>query len=352
MLTIGKLENKLVVLLLSFLSLVIIGIFDYLTSAELTLSIFYLIPIVLHALYKGTTKVSVIINSFVATLIWTLVMLEARYYSRTFYMVWNAAGIFIFFLTTGLLALYLNEKVRKINEMNQYLIQLNEEKNKFLGIAAHDLKNPIAAMSMCSEIILTNYAAQLTPDLSRIIGMMQQTMNSTLTLLTNLLDISVIESGKINVALKKQDYLDFVKQNMFLNQLIADRKEINIILETTETEVQLNFDEHYLSEVINNLLSNAVKYSYPKSEIVIKVSKTDKNSVLTEVIDKGKGIPEEEQIKLFNYFQMTSTRPTSGEKSTGLGLAIAKKIIQEHHGQIGVNSTVNVGSNFYYELNG
>jgi signal transduction histidine kinase len=71
---------------------------------------------------------------------------------------------------------------------------------------------------------------------------------------------------------------------------------------------------------------------------------------LTEVIDNGRGIPEDEQFNLFNYFQKTSTTPTGKETSTGLGLAIAKKIILEHHGKIRVNSTLGQGSNFYYEL--
>jgi signal transduction histidine kinase len=141
-----------------------------------------------------------------------------------------------------------------------------------------------------------------------------------------------------------------LKKSIYLNQIIADQKEIVIKLETSEDNFFINFDEHYLSEVVNNLLSNAIKFSSPGSEVLIKVSKTEKNSVLTEIIDKGKGVPEEEQIKLFNYFQKTSTLPTAGEVSTGLGLAIARKIILEHHGSIGVKSAINVGSNFYYEL--
>jgi signal transduction histidine kinase len=112
----------------------------------------------------------------------------------------------------------------------------------------------------------------------------------------------------------------------------------------------INFDNHYFSEAIDNFLSNAIKYSYNNSEIIVKISLPDDKHLLTEVIDKGKGIEEGEQQKLFNYFQKTSTRPTGGEISTGLGLAIAKKIITLHNGEIGVKSVLDQGSNFYFTL--
>jgi hypothetical protein len=80
------------------------------------------------------------------------------------------------------------------------------------------------------------------------------------------------------------------------------------------------------------------------------VSKNENNNILTEIVDKGRGVPLEEQDKLFHYFQKTSSLPTAGEKSTGLGLAIAKKIVIEHGGKIGVKSIIDRGSNFYYEL--
>ena len=88
---------------------------------------------------------------------------------------------------------------------------------------------------------------------------------------------------------------------------------------STEEFILADFDEHYLSEVIGNLLSNAIKYSAVGTEINIAVS-LDTDKVLTEVIDQGKGIPEKEQLKLFNYFQTTSSKPTAGDKSTALDL--------------------------------
>ena len=174
--------------------------------------------------------------------------------------------------------------------------------------------------------------------------------NNALDLLKNLLDVSKIESGIITLSPQKSNYIDFITKYMYYNLLIARKKDINIKLETSEKELFITFDEHYLSEVINNLLTNAIKFSYKNSEIIIKISLTKNDTVKTEIIDQGQGIPIEEQNKLFNYFQKTSTQPTNGEASTGLGLAIAKKIIDKHGGQIGLISNIQKGSNFFFEL--
>jgi signal transduction histidine kinase len=307
MLAIAKLENKLAVLFLSFLLIFIIGTVDYFTSAELTLSIFYLIPIALHALYRGTTRLYIIINSFVAAMTWALIMFHARFYSHIYYDIWNTCIIFAFFLITGFLLYFLKNRFKEIHDLNIYLAQANEEKNKFIGIAAHDLRTPISTIHAFSDLLLNDYSNFLNSDLSRIIGFIKEISSSSLVMLKNLLDISIIESGQIKIKLKEQDYLDFIRKNIFLSQIIADKKEMCIQLQATEKEIKLRFDEHYLSEVINNLLSNAIKYSSKGCDIIVRVTRTEKGSILTEVIDQGQGIPEEEQVKLFNYFQRTSS---------------------------------------------
>ncbi len=109
------------------------------------------------------------------------------------------------------------------------------------------------------------------------------------------------------------------------------------------------FDPTYLQETIDNLLSNAVKYSSPKDHIVVTVHKND-NFVVTEIKDYGAGIPENELNNIFKVFSKASPQPTSGEHLSGLGLAIAKKVVEMHKGTIGVESTVDQGSTFHYSL--
>ena len=168
-------------------------------------------------------------------------------------------------------------------------------------------------------------------------------------LVNNLLDISKIQSGKLELNLIKANYLHFVEECLSFNRLIAKGKSIEIISEIQENIPEIEFDLIYIKQVIDNLISNAIKFSHKDSKIIVKIER-DNNIIVTNVIDEGQGIPEEEVKNLFIEFQKISVEPTAGEKSTGLGLAISKKIIEKHGGQIGVESIVGKGSRFYFTL--
>jgi signal transduction histidine kinase len=347
----GKLENKFVITLFSFTLLSFIGFLDYLTGSEVSLLLAYLIPIFLISFYNKSEKTLLTINALFAAIIWFIVDSYSTDYSNLFNPIWNAFVRLSVFLIIGLLVLNLKEKYKKVLKLNEELQKLNEEKNKFIGVAAHDLRNPIGAIYSFADLLLTDDSvANWDSNAIKMLSYIKELSHDSLELLRNLLDVSKIESGRIELSPKFQNYIEFTSKLMYFNLLIAKKKDISIKLETTNEALSFNFDEHYLSEVINNLLTNAIKFSHHKSNILIRISVTEKNTVKTEIIDEGQGIPVEEQAKLFNYFQKTSTQPTDGEKSNGLGLAIAKKIIIEHKGSLGVISEVGKGSNFYFEL--
>ena len=108
-------------------------------------------------------------------------------------------------------------------------------------------------------------------------------------------------------------------------------------------------DPNRIDQVINNLVTNAIKFSKPGSRIVLRAICL-KEAVAISVTDQGQGIPHEEISKMFQYFSMTNVRPTAGEKSTGLGLAIAKRMVEAHGGKIGVESQPGQGSTFTFTL--
>ncbi|MGD9978397.1 MAG: sensor histidine kinase [Bacteroidales bacterium] len=338
---IKKFDNKYIVSTSSLILIAIIGFIDYITAPELSFSFFYLIPISLISFYRETRLVSVILCSALASFLWFYADFNTRDYTNILFPFWNSFVRLVIFLSVGTLLFYLKEKNKKLKA-------LGDEKNKFIGVAAHDLRTPIGGIYSFSDLLISNHKKTLVPEVHNIISLIRSMSDSALVLLQNLLDVSKIESGKIELKLANQDYIAFIKQQVLLNQIIAKPKNISIDLITNYNNIIINFDQHYLVEVINNLLSNAIKYSEKNSEIVVNISINDDKKVLTEVIDKGRGIPENEQLKLFRYFQTASTQPTDGEKSTGLGLAIAKQIITLHNGEINVKSKVNEGSNFYY----
>ncbi len=341
-------KNKPLVIIFSILLIPLIGIADYLTGSEITFYVFYLIPVVLIAV--TTNKKFVLIVSVIVTATWFLADYYTHIYSNELIPFWNTFVRFSTFIIVGLLVFNLMEKFHKIEKLNEELVALNNEKNRFLGIASHDLRNPISTIYTYSDFLDNEYSGELNSETSEIINYIKELSHSSLNLLGRLLDVSRIEAGIVELSLKSQDYILFIKKCIDLNQILANKKGITIKFESTMNSLTLEYDEMYMREVINNLLTNAVKFSYPDAEIKLRVSLTENENVRTEVIDTGKGIPESEQDKLFTYFHKTSSTPTAGEDSSGLGLAISKKIITEHKGTIGVISQAGKGSNFYFEL--
>lgn len=240
---------------------------------------------------------------------------------------------------------FINIMTKELEEQNQELKSLIEQKNEFLGIAAHDLRNPAGLIRGFSEL-LAEKAENESKDFTDIINKESSKM---LNLIDDLLDISKIEAGKLDLKREDIEYNAFIEKNIKLNVFLAQKKRIQIINETDISDQALFIDPGKIDQVLNNLIGNAIKYSYPDSTIRIKVLK-EKNQIKTEIIDYGQGIPEKEIDGIFYPFKKTSIRPTSGEPSHGLGLAIVKKIVEGHNGQVGVNSEFGKGSVFYFTL--
>jgi len=236
----------------------------------------------------------------------------------------------------------------EIRGKNTQLAELNETKNKFLGIASHDLRNPLYLIGSFSEIIQEGVVGGVNPEQKDMLGKIHNASTFMKALLENLLDISKIESGKIELEKQIQDFNLIVRQQVELNQLLARKK--NIILHMSLNDMPpLSFDQGAIIQVMGNFIGNAIKFSPPNTEIFIATEKTE-NSIRFSVRDEGPGLSEEDQQLLFKEFQTLSAKPTGGEKSTGLGLAIVKKLINLHKGEVGVESKLGVGSTFSFSL--
>jgi len=169
-----------------------------------------------------------------------------------------------------------------------------------------------------------------------------------LGLVEDLLDVSQIESGKLELnqtALQLDTVLqDAVKRH---NQLATPK---NTRVDLAETPAgQVYADPRRLRQVLDNLISNAVKYSPPGSTICLKAERIP-DFWKVSVRDQGPGITPEDREKLFQDFARLSARPTGGEKSTGLGLAITRRVVEAHGGRIGVDSTPGQGATFWFTL--
>lgn len=235
---------------------------------------------------------------------------------------------------------------REIEEKNQQLVQVNQEKNEFLGIVAHDLKNPLSNIMSLSEIILEN---QIDIEIKDFMEMIKISAESMFTLITTLLDVNAIESGKINLSLQKENILPILEQVLNNYKQPAAQKMITLHCEIPQQNYDAIVDKNITRQILDNIISNAIKYSPLGKNVYVRLFK-DEHKIKCEVKDEGQGLSEEELSKLFNKFTRLKPQPTAGEHSTGLGLFIVKKLIEKMNGRVWCESKLGEGSTFIVEF--
>lgn len=241
----------------------------------------------------------------------------------------------------------LAEKNNKLKELNEQLLLLNNEKNEFLGIAAHDLKNPLASISLSASTIKKYLDTFPKEKIENYLERIAETSERMKSIVTNLININAIETGKYNVNKENLNLSALIKHIVEDFQHRASHKDIEIVYTETE-ETKITTDENAIYSILDNLISNALKYSSGGSYIFIKLIRTDK--VTIKIKDNGLGIPDSEKEKVFQKFSRMSNKPTAGEGSTGLGLSIVKKLTELIDGKIYFESEYGKGTTFIVEL--
>ena len=238
---------------------------------------------------------------------------------------------------------------RILSEQQKALVEqlkaANQAKNKLLGMAAHDLRNPLASIRGLAEFLCDGTVGQLTPDQLDLANTIFETSQSMLTLLNELLDVATIEAGELKLHKEPQNLSDLLEKAVYLNNINAARKNTKIVYSPPEEAPIVRVDQAKIKQVIDNLLSNAVKYSPPGSTVNVRISGYHP-AYTVAVQDQGPGIPESERHQLFKDFMTLSSKPTGGEKATGLGLAICRKIVEAHRGAITATNLPQGGCEF------
>ena len=243
----------------------------------------------------------------------------------------------------------LRESQSQLLDRNTTLEALNEQKNRLLGMAAHDLRNPLGVILAYSDFLETEASAVLDADQRDFVSTIKSTSEFMLNLINDLLDVSTIESGRLHLDPAPTDLNELVRHNVSRNRVLAQQKRIELDFEDAEKLPPLTLDCGKIEQVLNNLIGNAVKYSHPDTRVTVRIAR-DETLVTVSVADQGQGIPEEDLPKLFKAFGRTSVQATAGEQSTGLGLAIVRKIVEGHGGAMSVQSCVGKGSTFSFTL--
>lgn len=238
---------------------------------------------------------------------------------------------------------------RELARRNAELAHLNDEKNKFLGIAAHDLRNPLSVILGYSEYLCDVMGADLDPRKRRFINDIRRSSEFMLGLVDDLLDVSKIEAGRLVLNRELTDFDDLIQQNIALNRVLADRMGVRLIYEAKAKLPEISLDRAKIDQVLNNLIANAIKISPPESTIRIELALEPKGALI-RVVDQGPGIPHDELEAIFRPFHQGGLGTMASGKGAGLGLAIANSIVRRHGGRIWAESIPPDGASFLFVL--
>ena len=242
----------------------------------------------------------------------------------------------------------LNQLLLELKVANESLYNLNQEKNRFLGIASHDLQTPLTNLRLLTDKFKLTQQ-NLTERQKFWITDIQETIEDMTGRIRNLLSVNRIEQGANMPTMEETNLCSFMVTMIARFQNLADRKFQQINFKSDFNKIIVRTDPAYLVEIIENLLSNAIKFSPKYGEILVKII-VQKNHVIISVSDKGEGIKPEEIPLLFGKFQKLSTRPTGGETSSGLGLSIVKEHAQKIEASIICESEYGQGATFSLAL--
>jgi signal transduction histidine kinase len=230
----------------------------------------------------------------------------------------------------------------------QELSRLNEEKNEFMGIAAHDLRSPLGTIQGFSDLLLDDpeMAREEREDFTRRISDAATRMSE---MVQNLLDANRIERGEMKLNLAPTELSAPLSGVVEAYRPRAAAKQQSVHLQKEAPPVTVLVDPSVLVQVLENLVSNAVKYSPPGKDIFVRMKKLP-DAVRCEVQDEGPGLSAEDQKKLFGKFARLSAKPTGGEHATGLGLSIVKKMVEAMNGRVWCESEPGRGALFIVQF--
>ncbi len=243
------------------------------------------------------------------------------------------------------LAQFYADLEKKVAERTQQL----QEKNEFLSMAVHDLKNPLTAIQGFSEMIKRHFDDIPKETVIECADHIFISSWQMFEVIKSILDINALEAGKMALSIKKIDIREIAE--WFVNHYTERAKAKNIILQfqSQEEQCEAMADENSLRQVLDNLISNAIKYSPHDKHIFVRVSKNDQ-FVRCEIQDEGPGLSDADQEKLFGQFTRLTPKPTGDEHSTGLGLFIVKKMMESMQGKVWCESVLGRGATFIIEF--
>jgi len=229
---------------------------------------------------------------------------------------------------------------------------LSRLKDEFLSFASHDLKKPLIVMRDIIETLQINFRQQQIDieDTQELLQLLHKSTSNMQNVVKNFLDVESLNRDDAHrLKLKKLQLNQLICDILEINQNYASSKKVNLVGNLDQTLPEIEADQFYISQILENLIGNALKFSPPESSTCVYTHR-DKDFIYTEIKDTGPGLTDSDMKCLFKRNANLSAKPTGEESSSGIGLVLAKKLVELHGGVIGARNNPDAGATFWFKL--
>ena len=227
---------------------------------------------------------------------------------------------------------------------------LNVEKNRLLGMVAHDLRGPIYNITGVVQLLESSPGfSRFSDSDAQLVDLIKKSCENAIDVINDLLEAAKLDNVGLEGEKRPENIAEIIRNSIRLYENRAQQKDIEIHFSEPVVEITANVAREKINRALGNLISNAIKFSHKDSRIDVVLTQTD-GKVLISVEDRGMGIPLADREVIFDKFTRAKRQGTDGEKPVGLGMSIVKQIVDAHKGRIWLESEVGAGTTFYIEL--
>jgi signal transduction histidine kinase len=242
------------------------------------------------------------------------------------------------------------ERTHELGLANERLKELDQMKSDFVSHVSHELRTPLTAIKGAVDLMLRGVAGPLTDKQAHFLTRVRSNTQHLAGLINDLLDLSKIESGRIEVKSSRVSLSGLVHEVVEALRPVAAEKVIALEATLREPSILVWADRDKINQVLTNLIGNAIKFTPVQGRVTVSTSRNGEESIQVSVSDSGPGVPPDEKEKIFAKFYQIAEVNGENSKGTGLGLAISKALVELHGGKIWVESEPNSGSTFCFTL--
>ena len=243
----------------------------------------------------------------------------------------------------------MSEMVHDLADANAALRQASQHKSEFLARMSHELRTPLNAVIGFSDLLLERAVGDLTAKQEEYLIDIRNSGAHLLTLINDILDLSKIEAGRMELHFSEADLAEVVETALTTLRPLIEQKRLDVSAALDPAATAVRADKVRLKQILFNLLSNAAKFTPEGGKIRVEARRINDDVELT-VVDTGPGIAPEDQPKLFREFTQLEASQQNNQPGTGLGLALVKRLVELHDGRVWVESEIGKGSRFILRL--